>query len=365
MSVALGNQHSLVLDLKGNVWGFGVNSNGQLGTEEMDNPGILRKVPELSNVVNIACGGRHSACVDADGCVWTFGCNDVYQCCISHGRSPERVPGLQKFNIISVHCGMNFTMCIDASQHVHAFGGNDFGQLGMGDKAVRRVPTMIPLVESVRTLSCGARYVIFLLFNGNILACGDNKYGQLGLGDISSRYYPTPNETLHNIAEIACGNAHTMVLNNEGEVYSFGRNNRGNLGYQDEHGYTSIPTIIAFDSVPHSIHCGSEHSFILDTEGSLWSFGSNFAGQLGNGDTHNQFEPVLTINNVCLVVAGGFHNIVKTIKGDAYGFGYNGQNQLGIITGERRILSPVLLPKNLARLLTPWRPYSQIKSARK
>ena len=140
----------------------------------------------------------------------------------------------------------------------------------------------------------------FILKNdGSIWACGDNTRGQLGLADTTNRTTFTQVTTNINndVKELSCGNAHTFIIKNDGSIWSCGLNNYGQLGLGDttqRTTFTQVTTNINNDI--KQVACGGNHTFILKTDGSVWSCGYNGYGQLGLGtndiNAHSAFTQI-------------------------------------------------------------------------
>jgi alpha-tubulin suppressor-like RCC1 family protein len=73
IKIACGASHTLALSAKGNVWAFGNNEYGQLGTGDTKDTMIPKAIKDITNIVDFACGGTHSALVNANGHVYAFG----------------------------------------------------------------------------------------------------------------------------------------------------------------------------------------------------------------------------------------------------------------------------------------------------
>mmetsp|Transcript_10532 Transcript_10532/g.13672 ORF Transcript_10532/g.13672 Transcript_10532/m.13672 type:complete len:201 (-) Transcript_10532:485-1087(-) len=137
----------------------------------------------------------------------------------------------------------------------------------------------------------------------------------------------------YNIVEVVAGWGHSAALTHSGQVYICGRNYRGQLGLgnpdqfpHNERGHPYQPVFQILDRLERrkvqQIACGGEHSVALLSTGEVYSFGAGHKGQLGHGDTSNQYYPKLLEvmmksrrvvrqvacgNNCTLVLAGEFN----------------------------------------------------------
>ena len=134
-SVSCGQDHTLCLDDGGKVWGFGCNSKSQLGMpSKIQSQAQPRLIENLSNISHVDCGIFHSVCLDYEGNIWTFGFNMCGQLGTGDYKKkwiPSKLVAFGGHPIVQFSCGNNHTMCIDDSGRVWGFGNNDFGQLGM------------------------------------------------------------------------------------------------------------------------------------------------------------------------------------------------------------------------------------------
>mmetsp|Transcript_2264 Transcript_2264/g.4352 ORF Transcript_2264/g.4352 Transcript_2264/m.4352 type:complete len:3666 (-) Transcript_2264:4589-15586(-) len=197
--------HSLVLTEDGILYGFGLNTRGQLGigsTADMWTlPQCLSHLAEIGRVVSMSCGVEHSAVCMEDGSLYTFGRNDCGQLGIDDmtkqlSSLPVRVAdGLSKLSDLrceAVACGYYFTVVI-ADGTLHAFGKNDFGQLGVGHN--HEVFAPVPVLwngddDRFVAVTCGTGHSIAVTTYGRIIAWGRNKDGGVGNGTTVDHPFP-------------------------------------------------------------------------------------------------------------------------------------------------------------------------------
>jgi alpha-tubulin suppressor-like RCC1 family protein len=119
---------------------------------------------------------------------------------------------------------------------------------------------------------------------------------------------------------------HMLVVLEDGSLWAFGSNDKGQLG----NGTTTASSRPAkvMDGVKAAA-ASSFGSFALKTEGTLWAFGENVYGQLGDGTTQDRHIPVLVMKDVAAVAAGGMHTLVVKTDGTLWAFGLNDSGQLG------------------------------------
>jgi alpha-tubulin suppressor-like RCC1 family protein len=248
---------------------------------------------------------------------------------------------------------------------LQSWGNNSKGQLGDGTNINRaeavEVTTRGALAgKTITALSAGGRHTIALANDGRLYAWGDNWNNQLGDGNPPLNYngQPTPvavtmSGTLSGktITALAAGGLHNLVLTDDGQLYAWGDNSIGQLG---DGTTTSRPTPVAITMTgPLSgktitaVSAGNSHTVALTSEGTLYAWGWNGFGQLGNGTTTDQSTPVavtmsgtLAGKTITALSTGYAHTVVLTSEGRLYAWGWNNQGQLGDGTTTRR-LTPV------------------------
>lgn len=130
-SVYCGNDHTIVLTGKGELYASGLNSSGQLGLGDKTNRTSFEKVPNMNNVKEVSCGHSHTVVLKKDGTVWVAGLNTGYELGLGDTNervSFEQIPAIS--DIINVSCGKNHTVLLKDDGSVLVFGKNTYGECG-------------------------------------------------------------------------------------------------------------------------------------------------------------------------------------------------------------------------------------------
>jgi alpha-tubulin suppressor-like RCC1 family protein len=192
----------------------------------------------------------------------------------------------------------------------------------------------------------GYGFSITLMSDGSLLAWGDNTRGQLGtnlpvgwLGQYADHVLDSAGGNFGGVAMVAAGLYHSMALRTDGTVWTWGGNTYGQLG----DGTTtdrSRPAQVPGLSQVIAIAGGGYHSLALKADGTLWAWGENQYGQLGLGNTSNVATPQQVPNFAggIAIAGGGFHSLVIKQDGTVWTFGANGNGQLG--TGSTQPAGP-------------------------
>src|SRR5215208_1384162 len=168
---------------------------------------------------------------------------------------------------------------------------------------------------------------------GQVWAWGNNEAAQLGDDTTIDRPTPVRPHGLSGVVALAAGNWHSLALKNDGSVWAWGDNAAGQLGdgtnsAQFEPVQLFIPDITGAVAIAAGYH----HSLLLTTnDGSVWAWGSNKWGQLGDATTtdRNTPAPVNELRNVAAIAAGARHSLALAGAGEVLAWGDNANGQLG------------------------------------
>ena len=187
-------------------------------------------------------------------------------------------------------------------------------------------------------ISAGGDYTVVLKEDGTVWAWGRNSNGRLGDGhNVQVSNIPIQAIGLENIRSVSTGGAHTVVLKNNGTVWSWGYNHYGQLGDgTNDGGYIPVQAKGLDDVVAISSY--SSHTVALKRDGTVWTWGRNVCGQLGDGTNEDRNTPVQVkgLNNIIAISAGEGHTIALKEDGSVWTWGNNGSGQLGDGTNEDR-----------------------------
>ncbi len=232
----------------------------------------------------------------------------------------------------TVAAGAEHTVVVTPDGHVWTWGRNEYGQLGDGTNTDRLVPTPVPGLTNIVAVSTNTYHTLALASDGTVWAWGADYYGQLGDSTTTGQSQNTPvHLSLTNVVAISAGHEHSLGLQADGTVWSWGDNYFGQLGRSTTGRTDPTPAIVtAFGSVA-AISAGSEHSLVRKADGTICGVGGNWAGQLGDTTTSNRPTPVQAsgVTTAQALSGTGAHAIVRVADGSLAAFGWNGYGQLG------------------------------------
>jgi alpha-tubulin suppressor-like RCC1 family protein len=146
--------------------------------------------------------------------------------------------------------------------------------------------------------------------------------------------------------KIALASNFAVALRNDGSLWSWGYNGNGELGQGNQTGYVASPINVTGSTTWTQISAGTGFILAINTNGTLWSWGNNNAGQLGVSSTTNSISPRLVSGPAgtswAAIAAGSSHSLGITTTGRLYGWGYNLFGQVGNFSSSN-VSSPVLL----------------------
>ena len=323
VAIAAGDDHSFALDADNTLWGWGANGYGRLG----DNTTTHRLLPVkthgpndvgfLSNVVWMAGGEEHSIAILADGTVWAWGQNGSGR--LGDGttagrRVPVQVVGeggtgfLRQF--IEADAGENHSIALKADGTVWTWGGNGNGQLGNDTTADSHTPVQVlgpgavGYLSNVVSVVAGNKYCMALKADGTVWAWGYGLYGRLGINDTTEKKTPVQVHGvddvgfLSNITAIAVARATSMALAEDGSVYAWGLNGSGQVGDNSTANRKTPVQVHGTNDVGYlgditEIAGGNNHVMAFGWNHTAYAWGNNGSGRLGDGTTSNSKYPVI------------------------------------------------------------------------
>ncbi|WP_127496104.1 RCC1 domain-containing protein [Paenibacillus glycanilyticus] len=343
-----GNEFTLLLDEGGRIWSWGNNEYGTLGDRTKRDRLTPDLVTGLSEVKGIAAGADFALALKIDGTVWAWGDNFFGQLGLGHSyeRNTEvQVSGLS--DVKTIAAGADHALALKNDGTVWSWGLNANGQLGDGTMDNGYFPAQVSGLSDVTAIFAGFDQSFAVKTDGTVWAWGMNNDGQLGTGIIN--YYqavPMKVQGLSDVVAIAGGGNHTIALKNDGTVWAWGDNGYGQLGNNGITDNTSFPVQVTGLDHVKSIAAGRFHSLAVKNDGTVWSWGLNSYGELGDGTNTNRDLPVEVtgLTDITEVSSMVNHNVALKKDGTVWGWGANYEGQLGDgSTGDQSIPTQALI----------------------
>jgi alpha-tubulin suppressor-like RCC1 family protein len=302
VAVAGGADFSFALKKDGTVWSWGYGYQGQLGggASSVGVRWAPGPVLNLTNVVSIAAGSYFGIAAKSDGTVWMWGNMNG----INYGSVPVQIPGLK--GVVQVAAGDFSVVALktDGGQAgtVWSWGDNNWSELGDGTSTDRNDPVQAIGMTDAIYIGSGTDHTFASRSDGAVWAWGRNAWGQLGNGTFAF-VVPPPTvasfmPVLPNTAPpLAGGNQFSLVLQrpswrSERRIMAAGVNTSGQLGTGN---LTSAEATPVFSLMTGAVGVAASsiggHSLAIHQDGSVWTWGDNSTGQLGNGNTSARATP--------------------------------------------------------------------------
>ena len=371
---------TFLLTSDGEVWTWGFNW-GTLG--DGTNTNRYSPIFIMDDVFHISSDRSHTVAIRNDGSLWAWGSN--WQGQLGDGTTENRPSPIRiKENVAYATARDRSTWAITTDGRLYAWGRNhwdvpwaysEIGILGDGTIIDRHRPTFI--MDNVSHVAHEDNWTIAILTDASMWRWGrfcsstpapifgnvahsiiSTNGPQLTLGlDGRLRWFGaavafwTPDLTregyiIDNVASFSVGFVNAMVIRNDGSLWAFGDNRSGSLGmgfaYYD---FTFDAVMVLDDVVQVATHQYAKHTMAIRGDGSLWGWGDNSYGQLGDGTTVNRYSPIRIMDNVLYVSVHQGRTFVVRTDGSLWAFGRNG-GVLGDGTDTDRH-SPVLMMNNV------------------
>jgi len=321
---------------EGNAFGWGQNIYGQLGNNNTTSP-VLNPITTITGGANwkqVSCG-YHTAAIKTDGTLWTWGRNLRGQ--LGDNSGTPRCTPVTTFgggtNWKQVACGTYHTAAIKTDGTLWTWGYNLTRQLGDNTGTNRSTPvTTFVGGTNWKQVACGDKHTAAIKTDGTLWTWGFNTNGELGVGDGSQRNFPVVvSSAATNWKQVSCGYSHTAAIKTDGTLWTWGASADRQLGYIDnlEQGI-SVPTEVGGTNWKQ-VSCGFKHTTAIKTDGTLWTWGLNSYGQLGDNTTLARYvgEIFGGGTNWKQVAAGQYHTSAIKTDGTLWTWGRNNEGQLG------------------------------------
>ena len=311
----------------GNAYAWGSNEHGQLGQGSTSSTPqkTPARVPLPDGVdsgftyTQIAAGGAHVLAIGSDQTVYAWGANDQGQ--LGNGSQdtqnhskPQPVKGAdgQPFKAVQISAGTSDSAAIDTQGRVYTWGSEHSTYFTYSTS--KPTPTLAKdpdgSSQGLHAVQVSVNYSFIMAMDadGNVYTWGYNNFGQFGngtaTGSTSTTYaadparVPDPKDTskAFKAAQISAGSDHALAISQDGTLWAWGYNNFGQLGDgtttdQPKPKQVKNPTDSSQPFQVAQINADTIHSLAVDENGTAWAWGWNVYGQLGDNTTSNRYTP--------------------------------------------------------------------------
>lgn len=352
-TISAGAAESFLIDGDGTLWAWGENQFGQLGDGTADDRSLPVKV--LERVRSVSAGQSHAYAVLEDNTLWAWGRN------VSNAFPGEAddMPGSDTpvkimDDVASASTGTCTHLAVKTDGSLWAWGRY------IGNKTNKQYNTPQKIMDDVAAACAGYSHSLALKNDGTLWVWGLNTHGEAG--DSSGRPRLSPAQVMKNVVSMSAGYGFSAAVKEDGSLWTWGRNSQGELGdgtlwswditwkwessdpeedaiLQDTLASwikTWGPQVSRDHSVPYRVMDGvasvctsNNNTYALRKDGTLWAWGNNNSGDVGDGTTDNRLTPVQVLDRVEQVSAGWDHVLALRSDGSLWTWGSNLSGQLG------------------------------------
>jgi alpha-tubulin suppressor-like RCC1 family protein len=329
---------------QGNLFTWGAGSSGALG----DNTSILKSTPVTTsaggaNWKQISAGNVCISAIKTDGTLWTWGGNNPTgqlgdNTIISRSTPVTTFAGGTNWKQVS--CGYFHTAAIKTDGTLWTWGSGNNGKLGTNNVIGRSTPvTTFAGGTNWKQVSGGRDHTAAIKTDGTLWVWGANTFGALGIGNVTTPIC-TPVTTFlggSNWKQVSVGGdatttGHTAAIKTDGTLWAWGGNGNGQLGNNNTSGRCTPVTTFAGGTNWKQVATGDSFTSATKTDGTLWTWGDNANGQLGIDNAVDRSTPVTTFaggTNWKQVDCGYNHTAAIKTDGTLWTWGNASSGRLG------------------------------------
>ena len=359
-----GDDHMLAIKTTGTLWATGRDWYGECGLNYTQTD-TMTQVGVDTTWIDVACGGWHTIAVKSNGSLWGTGSDYYGQLGLNNGEGLfveyAIFTQISASDYQSVFCGSEHSMAIKTDGVTWGTGRNEYGQQGRGDYGIKYVFTEI--LPDFSDIAGGNEHTIVVKDDGTMWVTGDNYTGALGIAehwDYTDIFTALEGEDWR---QVDTWSYHSLAVKQDvvHAAHGCGDNRYGQLGQDDYNSdqYDNLRwklieiQILNIEVAPElwlsNTVCGHKHTAVLDSDGHIWTFGSNTYGQLCLGDTTWRWSPVKVSEDVYkFIAAGSYATMAILADGSLWVCGRNSGSQSGQLglndIIDRHVLTKVTVP---------------------
>ena len=320
------------------LWAWGFNQNNQLG----DGTTTSRSSPVLvlsggTNWTQVSSGFYHNAAIKTDGTLWTWGFDDYGQLGVNVAAGTTRSTPVQISGAGTtwkqLECGYSFVAAIKTDGTLWTWGRNEKGQLGDGTSVNKSTPIQVA-GTTWKQVTTGESHTSAIKTDGTLWCWGKNDGTENCLGDGTTVNKSSPVQTTAggtNWKQVSAGRRNTAAIKTDGTLWAWGNQQYGQNGNNYTDGFTGASTPVqttAGGTNWKQISVGFASMSAIKTDGTLWAWGNNSFGQLGDGTQTGRPTPIQIPGTTWKQVDRGGYYRAAAIKTDGtlwtWGWGYWG-----------------------------------------
>lgn len=340
-SLVAGSAHTCALTDAGDIYCWGANSSGQLGTGDKNSSSVPRPVVGLPvGVTSVAAGTSHTCALLLSGDVYCWGDNSSGE--LGFGSTEDtltpvrvRLPRIA----VSVSAGYERTCAVADDGAVYCWGNNLDGALGDATDEDRSLPTRVEgLPSGARAVQTGSFYSCAVTASSEAW-CWGNLLSQMGREPVGPLGRPQRLDGVNEVRSIAISQIHACATTQSQPIVCWGENGDGNLGNGPGPGSMIPQAVTDFRTPVLSLSMGDSLSCALTADSDVQCWGAGLAAVLGRSpDVHytRSVEVDGLDGRVKSIAAGDNHVCALTMAGQVLCWGRNIDGEVGDATTTAR-----------------------------
>ena len=297
----------------GTLWGTGGNRFGALGIGNDTVQGYfeLIQIGLATNWKDVVSSQSQTIAMKTDNTLWGWGQNDYYQVgnnmCCANVLYPVQISTATDWKMIAVS-NVSSSFALKNNGTLWGWGDNIADLIGQSNISVLHVPTQINPDTDWKDISVGEYHILALKNNGTLWAWGGSANGEAGHNPANDYNPSAPNQLPgSNWSKITAGFRFSLGIKTDGTLWAWGKNDVGQLG-DGTTTDTYIPVQIGTDTNWDTVSAGYQHVVALKTTGALYTWGGNDFGQLGNGNITAVPTPTNVVITGCTLANETFNS---------------------------------------------------------
>ncbi|MCL1989062.1 MAG: stalk domain-containing protein [Firmicutes bacterium] len=276
IDISIGQFYGIALKSDGTVWSWGRGTGD--GTGQVYTSAHTRQIQGINNIVAIFSRGFTSFALDNNGNVWAWGSNSYgilgeSDSIVSVRNTPAQIQGIN--NVVDISIGSNYVVALKNDGTVWSWGYNSSGQLGNGTTTNTHIPVQVYGLQNIVSVNVYNSGAVALKNDGTVWSWGAGS-GQLGNGTTTGSSIPVQAEGIRNAVHIWTANSTTFALLEDSTVWAWGLNSVGQTGSGSQEYIITLPTQVQnIDNILHISGSAGSAIFALDNNGVVWTWGGN------------------------------------------------------------------------------------------
>jgi alpha-tubulin suppressor-like RCC1 family protein len=301
----------------GEMYTWGNNTYGTLGRPNGVSPYSPAAIGIFNDWVDVTSGRATAAGIRADGSLWTWGYGGEGRLgdntTVSKSSPVQTVAGGTSWKAVTANDSM-LALKNDGTLWAWGYGGN--GCLGNSSTAHQSSPVQLLVSGAYKKIASGVEHVAAIRDDGSLWLWGQNTSGALGAGDTIHRSFPA--QTVAGGTKwqsVSCGWHYSAAIKTNGTLWTWGRNDYGQLGDNTTTHRSSPVQTVAGGSTWKKVVCSYATMYALKSDGTLWSWGHNDYGTVGDSTVVSKSSPVMIGSDYKDIYESFSHN-AAAIKND-------------------------------------------------